>query len=459
MNELTGRPGRLRGADLAFVVGFGLYALGGLFVLGQGLLAVAASSSASLHESLHIQGLGPGVLDRVALRAADASHSVPSVPQIVADYLFSLVHLGLAVILLWLRPRDWTARLLATALVGAAGVFNLTSQAVLEELAFTPLEGWGQVVAQVVAGLAYLYALLLFPDGRPVPRWRLPALISLYLTATVGAIFLSIRLEGPARPATLLLFFGLVVPTAGVAAQAYRILNPVNVTGQAQARLLFWVLLPSVGFGIVFLVQHGLSPATNVLAGRNLAEPPVALYRLFQPAFAIIPLGLFAGILRYRLWDIERLLNRTTVYAIATGLLAGLYAGFVVVAQLVLGTVAASPLIDSKAAVAVTTLLFVSAFRPVRDRVQTFIDRRFNRSRYDAQVTVERFTQGLRDEVDLQGIVGRLNNVLHHVIEPRYVAVWLSDVPIRSQQTPKVGTSVSNLDPNEPGARGGRLRS
>jgi hypothetical protein len=442
LSDMTGRQGRLRGADLVFVIGFGLYALGCLLILGQGLLAVAASFSPGLHESLHVQGLGTGALDRVALRAADASHSVPSVPQIVADYLFSFVHLGLAAVLLRLRPRDWTARLLATALVGAAGVFNLTSQAVLEQLPFTPLEDFGQVGAQVIAGLAYLYALLLFPDGRPVPRWRLPALIPLYLTATLGAVLLSIRLEGPARPATLLLFFGLLVPTAGVAAQAYRIFQPGNVTGQAQARLVFWALLPSVGFGIVFLILHGLSPATNVLAGRNLAEPPVALYRLFQPAFAIIPLGLFAGILRYRLWDIERLLNRTTVYAIATGLLGGLYAGFVVVAQLVLGTVAASPLIDSKAAVAVTTLLFVSAFRPVRDWVQTFIDRRFNRSRYDAQVTVERFTESLRDEVDLEGIVGRLNSVLNHVIEPRHVSVWLSDVPARPQRA-KVGTGVS----------------
>ncbi|MCA1735347.1 MAG: hypothetical protein LC739_04320 [Actinobacteria bacterium] len=440
MNGQTGRADRLRGADLVFVIGLALYAFGCLLILGQGLLAVAASASAELHESLHVQGLGTGFLDRVALRAADASHSVPSVPQIIGDYVFSLVHLGLAAILLRLRPRDWTARLLATALVGAAGVFNLTSQAVLEQLPFTGFEDLAQVAAHVVAGLSYLYALLLFPDGRPVPRWRRPALISLYLTATLGAIFLSIRLEGPARPATLLLFFGLLVPAAGVAAQVYRILNSGSVTGQAQARLLLWVLLPSVGFGVIFLVLHGLSPATNVLAGRDLAEPPLALYRSFQPAFAIIPLGLFAGILRYRLWDIERLLNRTTVYAIATGFLGGLYVAFVVVAQLVLGTVAASPLIDSKAAVAVTTLLFVSAFRPVRDRVQTVIDRRFNRSRYDAQVTVERFTEGLRDEVDLQGIVGRLNNVLNQVIEPRHVSVWLNDVPFR--RAPKVGTGA-----------------
>jgi hypothetical protein len=418
---------RLRGADLAFIVGFGLYLLGGFFVLGEGLLAVVASASPEVHESLHVLGLGDGTMARVALRAADASHSVPSTPQIVADFAFSAVHLAMAAILLKLRPRDWTARLLATALVGAAGVFNLTSQGVLEQLPYTPFETVAQVASHVVAGLAYVYALLLFPDGRPVPRWRPAAVIPLYLSATVGAIFLSIRLEGQARPATLLLFFGLLVPTVGAAAQAYRIVKTDDATGQAQARLLFWALLPSVGFGLVFLFQHGLSPATNVLAGRHIPDPPVALYRTFQPAFALIPLALFTGILRFRLWDIERLLNRTTVYAVATGLLGGLYAVFIVVAQLFLGTVAASPLIDSKPAVAVTTFLFLSAFRPVRDQVQRFIDRRFNRSHYDSQVTMEKFAEELRHEVDLNDIVGRLDDVLTEVIQPRQVSVWLCE--------------------------------
>ena len=419
---------RFKGADLAFLIGFGLYVAGGLIVLGQGLLAVAAASSAELHETLHVQGLGSGIFARVALRAADASHVMPSTPQIVADYLFSAIHLALAAVLLKLRPRDWTARLLVTALVGAAGVFNLTSQAVLEQLPYTPLETLGQVASHIIAGLAYVYALLLFPDGRPVPRWRPAAVIPLYLTATVGAMFLSIRLEGQARPATLLLFFGLLVPTVGAAAQAYRIVKTEDATGQAQARLLFWALLPSVGFGILFLILNGLSPATNVLAGRNIPDPPVVLYRTFQVAFALIPIALFTGLLRFRLWDIERLLNRTTVYAVATGVLGSVYAAFIVVAQLLLGNVAASPLIDSKPAVAITTFVFLSAFRPVRDQVQRFLDRRFNRSHYDSQMTMERFSEELRHEVDLNDIVGRLDEVLTEVIQPRQVSVWLCDV-------------------------------
>jgi hypothetical protein len=241
----------------------------------------------------------------------------------------------------------------------------------------------------------------------------------------LAAVFLSVRVEGAARPAALLLFFGLLVPAAGAAAQAYRIRRTDNVTAQAQARLLFWALLPSVALGIVFLATNGLAPTTNVFVGRHIPEPPVALYRAFEPAFALIPLALFAGLLRFRLWDIERLANRTAVYVGATTLLGGVYVAFVLVTQFALGSVAASPLIDSKPAVAITTLLLASGFRPVRARVQTFVDRRFNRSRYDAQLTVVEFAACLSDEVELENIAAQLGRVVHEVVEPHHLSLWV----------------------------------
>ncbi len=424
---MTAPGDRLRGADLAFAVGFGLYAVGGLVVLGEGLLAVAASASPGLHEALHVRGLGSGPVARVALRAADASHHVPSGSQIVLDYAFSLVHLVLAGVLLWLRPRDGGARLLAVAFVGAAGVFNLTAQATLEQLPPLPLETAAQVGAHLIAGFAYVGALLLFPDARLVPRWRPWRLAALYLPATLVIVHLVLRVEGPARPAALLLLFGVLIPTAGAAAQGYRIRRTEDVTRQAQARLLFWALLPSAALGLVFLATQGLTPTTAVFAGRHLPEPPVALYRVFQPAFALIPLALFAGILRYKLWDIERLVNRTVVYAGATTLLGGAYVAFVIIVQVLLGSVAASPLIDSKPAVALTTLLVISVFRPVRDRVQTFVDRRFHRARYDAQLTVERFTEQLRREVELESIAAQLEGAVREVIEPARLSLWMRD--------------------------------
>jgi hypothetical protein len=422
-----GAPAVQRAADLGCRLGLGLYLAGCLFVLGQGLLAVAASAAPGFHEALHIRALGTDpVLGRVALRVADAAHRVPSWPQVALDYVLSVVHLTLAGLLLWLRPRDRTARLLAVALIGAAGVFNLTAQAVFEQLPMTGFESLVQTAAHVIAGVAYVYALLLFPDGRPVPRWRTGLLVPLYLLVTLAALGLSVRVEGAERPAALLLFFGLVVPSVGVAAQAYRIRHTDDVTGQAQARLVFWALLPSVAFGAAFLVTNGLSTDTTVFAGRHVPSPPVALYRSFQPAIALIPFALLAGLLRYRLWDIERVLNRTIVYALATGLLGGVYVGFVVVVQQVLGRLASAPVVESRLAVAITTLALASVFRPLRDRIQSFVDRRFHKHRYDAQRTIEAFSRRLRDQVAIEHITAEIESVLDEVFEPRQSMLWLA---------------------------------
>jgi hypothetical protein len=431
MSQLVGdgtATGQRRGptpTDLIVGAAVALYLAGCLFVLTQGLVAVAASHLPGLHEAAHVRALGNDALSRVALRVADASHRVPSWPQVTLDYALSLLHLSLAGVLLWLRPRERTSRLLAVALIGAAGICNLTAQAVLEQLPMTDAELFLQTAAHVLGGVAYVFALLLFPDGEPVPNWSSRFRIPLFVVLVLGTFGLALQVEGSERPATLLLAFGLVLPVVGASAQAYRLRLTTDPTSHAQARLVFWALLPSVGFGAVFLVTHGLSTGTVSFAGRHLPVPPTALYRSFQPAIALIALALLAGLLRYRLWDIERLLSRTMVYATVTGLLGGAYLTFVVVLQQLLGTLAATPLIQSPPAVAVTTLVLASAFRPVRNRVQRFVDRRFHRRRYDAQRTVEAFGRQLRDQVTVRSVTVELEAVLDEVFETRHHSLWL----------------------------------
>jgi hypothetical protein len=96
------------------------------------------------------------------------------------------------------------------------------------------------------------------------------------------------------------------------------------------------------------------------------------------------------------------------------------------VVQQLLGSVASSPLVENQLAVAVTTLLLASVFRPVRDRVQSFVDRRFHRHRYDAQLTIEGFARRLRDEVSVDHVATEIEVVLAKAIEPRHAQLWLS---------------------------------
>ena len=123
------------------------------------------------------------------------------------------------------------------------------------------------------------------------------------------------------------------------------------------------------------------------------------------------------AILRYRLYDIDRIINRTLAYAVVTGLLVGLYAGLVLLATQVL-------FITSPVAVAAATLAAAALFAPLRRRVQHAVDRRFNRVRYDCDQTLDAFAARLRDAVDLDAVRSDLLSTVSTAVEPAHLSVW-----------------------------------
>jgi hypothetical protein len=136
--------------------------------------------------------------------------------------------------------------------------------------------------------------------------------------------------------------------------------------------------------------------------------------------FAALPLSIGIGILKYRLYDIDRIISRTLAYTIITGLLVGVYAGLVLLATQVLG-------LHSAVAVAAATLAAAGLFTPLRRRVQRVVDRRFNRARYDAELTVAAFASRLKDAVDLDTIRGDLATVVQQALEPAHISVWMHE--------------------------------
>ena len=134
-------------------------------------------------------------------------------------------------------------------------------------------------------------------------------------------------------------------------------------------------------------------------------------------AIFAVPVTMGVAILKYRLYDIDRIISRTLAYAIVTGLLIGVYAGLVLLAQQVLR-------FHSTVAVAVSTLAAAALFAPVRRRVQHAVDRRFNRARYDADQTVAEFAARLQDAVDLDAVRDDLAGVVQTALEPAHLTVW-----------------------------------
>ena len=133
-----------------------------------------------------------------------------------------------------------------------------------------------------------------------------------------------------------------------------------------------------------------------------------------------IPLACVVAVLRYRLYDLDRIISRTVAYAVVTGLLIGVYAGLVLLATEVIG-------ITSPVAVAGATLAAAALFGPLRSRVQHRVDRRFNRARYSAEQMLATFAARLKEELDADAVTDDLARSVHAALEPAHVSIWLSE--------------------------------
>ncbi len=283
-------------------------------------------------------------------------------------------------------------------------------------------------------GIAVLAALivLLFPGGRSQPlRWRWLLWVFLAASAMFTATLVAGQALAISRHPLRIGPSGapLAVPTAG------GILGPLGWTADGLI-LVCWAIIMGRQVGryrrsagnqrqqLKWLIGGAtccvVATAITIFAGNYSSAAAQAVQDAADLGAAMLPAAIGVGIVKYRLYDIDRIFSRTLAYAIVTGLLVGVYLGLVLLASLVRPS--SSPVV-----VAGSTLIVAALFHPLRRRVQRVVDRRFNRARYNADQIVTAFAARLQDAVELGTVRDELANVVHAALEPGHLSVWIKE--------------------------------
>jgi len=347
------------------------------------------------------------------LRALGLSAGLYASYTIALSLVSTLVWCAVGVIVFWRRSEERMALLAALMLV-TFGVLNSGS---LQSLAaaFPAVELLPQALTLLGFTSTILF-LYLFPDGRFVPRWALfPALV--WIANDTVSVFLPDVYEP--RWLQWVGFIAFLVPAlCAVGSQIYRYRRTSDPVQRQQTK---WVVFGiAVGFGgyLMLVLFQGIFFGFGQLGPLNAMFFQGAILLLFLA----IPLSIGAAILRSRLWNIDVVINRTLVYGPLTVTLAAVYLGGVVSLQTVFRYLTGQ---GSQLAIVASTLAIAALFNPLRRRVQSFIDRRFYRRKYDAAKTLEAFGAKLRDETDLDSLSGDLVGVVRETVQPAQASLWL----------------------------------
>jgi hypothetical protein len=367
-----------------------------------------------------------------------AAGELLSLNELVLPVFYAFAVTG--VLIAWRRPRNAIAWIclgigcvwgLESALFGTAlyGLANPGTVPRPEALAAIAAPLW-------VPGIFVMatFLLMVFPDGHlPSRRWA-------WLPWTVGSaidvFYLALVLTEPVtysygRPAVENPFAawlepwleegGIVVDVIGVllvapvfigiAASITAVILRFQRASGVQRQQLKWLATAGSGVVVLFVVSIFLVDLFGDAVGFVAAS-----------FFIVIPISIGIAVLRYRLYEIDRLVSRTVSYAVIAGLLAAVYA------SIAIGLPQVLPVnLDSSLLVAIATLAIVALFSPVRARVQRVVDRRFNRVRYDSEREIEQFANRLRTELDLGDLTGEVLDVVTTTMQPATAGVWIRE--------------------------------
>jgi hypothetical protein len=359
---------------------------------------------------------------------------------LTVDVLVSLVFWAMGMLIFWRKSDTGIGLFVSLVLVmfGAAGISTTLSTA-FQTLYAPPVAVLLLILLTFIQFSALAAFLLTFPNGRFVPRWSWVVIllwilqdVFFQLPAPYNVSFWPL----PLFAAELFLTWGTTL--------AIQVFRYVRVYDRGERQQVKWLLF---GLAIVLTLNTLYRGVENLVPGFS---NPDSLYQLADGTvtallFVAIPLAIGVAILRHRLWDIDLIINRTLVYGTLTLSLALVYFGLVVVLQSLVGaltgTAGQQPL-----AIVASTLVIAALFQPLRRGIQSIIDRRFYRRKYDAARTLAAFSATLRDEMDLNQLSEQLVAVVQETMQPTHVSLWIRPVKWQASGGGSKGESASPVE-------------
>ncbi|HLE15059.1 MAG TPA: hypothetical protein VI776_09945 [Anaerolineales bacterium] len=402
--------------------------------------------------ALFVQGINTRFGDLVQNADTRSLLDLGVTSRTLAIYVVSInvilisAHAIIAMIIFWRRPGDWLALLVAYALVSNGAIIPLSRMYATGENILTANLLF--MIIAIVALISSINLLYLFPDGKFVPKWTiLPSILWGFL-AIFAVIFPHSPLSLTSWAIPLQLLMLLIVSLTGVYAQVYRYKEVSSPIQRQQTKWAILGLFAAVLGPLAFFVPFVIVPSLRVPEASNL------LYQNLGPSFftfsflsqmvgltistlfgLLFPVSFAIAVLRYRLWDIDILINRALVYGALTGLLVIIYLVSVVILQGVFLTFTGRG--QSQMVTVLSTLGIAALFIPLQRRIQSVIDRRFYRSRYDAAKTLAAFSNKLREEVDLNQLCDQLKSVVRETMQPSRISILLKAPDGRYQKIEK----------------------
>ena len=415
--EFAGRTDALASSTLAgrrlFVARVGWLAV---FFLTVGLFL---ASIPAYYEA--IVSYSDSVFEPEAVRASLEGSGVSI--QFYATCLLSIacvstvVWVAVAAVIFWRRADNWMALFASLSLI-TFGTMSLPPS--LPELADQSSAVWLPINVSALIGTVALYIFyLLFPNGRFVPRWTRWA-VGLFAAHEVFYWLFPRSIFDIATSFPLLDFAVLTtIACIAIGSQMYRFRY---VSSPAERQQTKWVVFGLVSAGLGTVAFELSIPGSPL--GQFDPLLALALEAGLFGSLLLIPLSIGVAIVYDRLWDIDIVIRRTLVYGILTASLALVYFSGVAVAQVVFHAFAGQAE-QPQLAVVVSTLGIAALFNPLRRRIQSFIDKRFYRRKYDARKTLEAFAATLSNETDLDALSDDLVTVVRRTMHPTHVSLWL----------------------------------